>query len=309
MKNVNRRDFIKTTCAGMLSATLFGYLDLYAAGQSPKSLGGLLNYMVLDDCAKLVQQTNILGDYTKFIQTDPHVNMPANLCFFGDMIKRDANTVWNALAQQIESLKQFPNSELSEDQQDDKDRVERKISLLMGWYLAAGIREVLDPVYAVADRPSDRQPTDMSIYHDMFVLRRRAQLSEKSGVDEVEALFNGFQPRMIARTHTLTPDYDDGVEWTVRISEWRDDSMQLMNAYAQAFVNPHPNKIKYFIDDMNFYNTDEALIQLVEKAQSGQVDDSSLNKSLDSAHCLYAKAVAAGVKAIQDLSVLLARID
>lgn len=115
---------------------------------------------------------------------------------------------------------------------------------MLGWALATGVRNVLFPLYE--KQPAQGTlPSDMQIYHDMFILKQKTALPEleNASVEEIENLFKGLNPRMVARTHTLTPDYDDGENWTVRISQWREDTMLLMEQYAEALVKPDKDKL------------------------------------------------------------------
>ncbi len=311
MTHQNRRTFIKTVAAGAAGATLLRYFDLKAAtldSAAGHSLGGLTSYAVLEDSANLASQSNLVSEnIASLVLADPNVNIASNLSRFGAMIQVSETEVQKSLNKHVAEMKTLMTaSPENEEMQEQLDVSQRKVSLLLGWYLATGVREVLAPVYEPNPKLADRQPTEMAIYHDMEVLRQRAGTGASISTAEVEALFNGLQPRMIARTHTLTPDYDDGIDWTVRVSHWRDDTMQLMQEYADAFVKPHPEKVKLFITDMNFYDANEPVLQLAKTARKGgSVNSNELKTAMSQAQSIYAKSVAKGIEALAHANALL----
>lgn len=121
-------------------------------------------------------------------------------------------------------------------------------------------------------------------------------------IEDVESLFNGMQPRMITRTHTLTPDYDDGEGWTLRISAWRDKSLALMHRYAAAYVAPVPAKLDKYITKLNFYNREDGLIAMARRLQNNKpVSTRDIQKELETgkSQSLYARILKDGIRSIQ----------
>lgn len=303
MISQNRRHFIKTMAASAAGVTLLNFFDLNAStldSAAGQSLGGLASYAVLDDCARIAANSNLIDERVAgLVLADMNDNIPANLSRFGAMVQVDKAIVETSFERHSQELRSLETAEQTEETADRLDTTQRKLALLLGWYMAAGVREVLAPLYEPQPAFADRQPSEMSIYHDMEVLRQIAGTPQRSSVStaEIESLFNGMLPRLIGRTHTLTPDYDDGMNWTVRVSHWRDDTMQLMQEYADAYVKPHPEKVQRFISDINFYDADEALLQLSKKARQGEtIDAGAVKTAMTNPKSVYARALAVGVK-------------
>ena len=251
----------------------------------------------------------------QLIAADINYPLPANLSRMGLIVKADEAQVedllkkvtpdWKKVSEQIAG-----NLELQNDKNSDPRKhqviVEKKISLLLGWYMATGIREELHSIQAKAAESGSNLPTEMSIYHDMHVLKQIAGKNERASVADVQLLFHGIQPRMIGRTHTLTPDYDDGIEWTVRITDWRNDTKILMEKYAQAYVNPDKNKIEHYITKPNFYNPDDKLIQLARWVHDGKYIKRIKNiDDIKGYHSLYTRSLAKGILALQKADQIL----
>jgi len=303
MSYQNRRDFIKNMAASAAGITLLNFIDLRASNldaAADVSLGGLAPYAVLDDCAQIAANSGLVDDrVASLMLADMNNNIPANVSRFGAMVQVDKAIVDTSMEKHSQALKTLETSAPSEETEDRLETTQRKLALLLGWYMAAGVREVLAPLYQPDARMADRQPSEMSIYHDMEVLRQIAGTPQRTAVPaaEVESLFNGMLPRMIGRTHTLTPDYEDGMDWTVRVSHWRDDTMQLMQEYADAYAKPHPEKVQRFIKDINFYDADEAMLQLADKARRGEsIETGAVKTAMQNAKSVYGRAVALGVE-------------
>lgn len=317
MNTLNRRSFLQSSAAGLAGVSLFSNFFSTgcsaAAGNSSK-LGGLTGFAIIDDAARLATAAKLVSPEVEvLLKHDINEGYPANIMFMGALVQGTNKQAIAVIKRaQDDILKEFEGlstEEIAEARLKRRDNpakkvemIERKISLMLGWALASGVRDILIPLYK-NEKTESGLPGDMSLYHDMAVLRKKAGLAGLSGASaqEIESLFNGMNPRMIARTHTLTPDYDDGMAWTVRISGWRDDTMKLMKAYAETLVNPDSKMQKKFISDMNFFDEKDKLVKM---AGSGNpITKDQVNAACEQAKSIYGRCIASGIEAIQALRV------
>ncbi|MBN2091078.1 hypothetical protein JW964_15805 [candidate division KSB1 bacterium] len=302
---INRRNFMKSMLASSASLALAQSLNLTGCAKphtvTIPDLGGLTTFALLDDCACLAVQGNLVSPrVANLIHFDYNLAAPANLSRMGFMIKASPMEVlalFNKLKPTL--LEASPGKYSKTDKNDSDDKPARILALLSGWLMASGIRTIIQPLYLDAKKSDSSSPPEMSIYHDMFVLKQIAPGENPTAANSTNlaSLFNGMVPRMITRTHTLTPDYDDGEGWILRISTWRDKTIELMNRYAEVYLNPDSQKMDKYILKSNFYYPDDPIIQLTRKLQNGfsassneteQVIRDPQNKSL------YAQALALG---------------
>ena len=316
MKHIDRRFFLKSTAAGIAGTSLLSYLQFAtcsAPGKAAVFMGGLTSMAILDDCADLAIRSSLVKkSVAYYLKSDIDQGLPANIARMGVLVhtntekakgviqraKDEISHVYDGMSEQeIADAKKDRRSDAMKKQ----ETIERKISLMLGWAMATGIREHVQPLYA-QQQADGNLPSEMQVYHDIFVLKQKGALDglDNSSVDEIANLFKGLNPRMIARTHTLTPDYDDGPGWTVRISQWRDDTMTLMDRYAEALVQPDAQKLRAYITDTNFYDPQDELIQLLNDAN---LDQQSLNDALKQTDAsLYAQCLNRGVKALMEIA-------
>lgn len=311
---------MKTVMAGSAGIALLNHLNSDILASSTKSdysfMGGITKFAILNDVAILAvagKQISIAN--AARISADINHPIAANLSRMGTIVAAEENQVRDQLIKLKTEIYTL-NSQLEKNLNSQKDlksdlmkqrlHLEKKISLLLGWYMATGIRNNLDKLYANKMKSSEGLPSDLSIYHDMYVLKQVSGTDQSAQLEDLASLFRGIQPRMICRTHTLTPDYDDGKNWTVRITNWRNDSMQLMEKYAQAYAEADKTKVADYITGMNFYNPDDELIRLARWVQAGNYIKKIDNLvKVTNNLSVYARALAQGLVALKKADQIL----
>ncbi len=320
MQTINRREYLKTmaaSSAGMMFLSQFGFFQCAKANASvTPGLGRLTEFTLLDDVAELAVQSKwVSPSICELIKADLNNNIPSNLSRMGALVPGPESEVLAILKEERENTKKI-SADLTDEERNDPDskpmkaidKSLRKQALMMGWFLASGIREIMFKEPG-ALKEEEKMPDERSVYRDMFILKKIAGKSGQASSHEVASLFNEMVVRFITRTHTLTPDYDDGPNWTVRITDWHNDNMMLMNQYAEAWVNPDPSKIQVYLYDSGFFNDKDGLIKLAWKVQSGQsVNAQDVEKELkwvDASSCHYSRAIAEGLKALKRCEAVL----
>ena len=132
----------------------------------------------------------------------------------------------------------------------------------------------------------------MGVYQDMFVLKQLAEKSATQSIEDIEDLFLQMNPRMITRIHTLIPDFDDGENWTIRITDWRDELKLLIERYARAYVQPESDKMDRYVHQLEFYDPDDAVIKAARNHRRINLSTMAASKSL------YAQALVRGVEGL-----------
>ncbi len=181
----------------------------------------------------------------------------------------------------------------------------KKLALALGWLIARAGRKHLEPLY-IREAERDRQtPPDIIIYHDAVLMRElygKEALPDEVSAPEVENLFLEMLPRMITRTHTLTPDYEDGERWVLRIMAWRVRTISMLRRYGRAYHSPDPQKVHAYVVQPNFYDRSDDLLQNVRAIQHGEVvarEELAAAIRSSQPRCLYAGALRGGLRAIE----------
>ena len=105
--------------------------------------------------------------------------------------------------------------------------------------------------------------------------------------------------------HTFIPDQADINGWLVKLFKTRQEFYVDLHRYAEALAHPDPDRVKRFIEDVNFYDRDDPLIRLARALQEGTPSRRLIWRSaLDEARgqSLYAQALARGYGYLQAAS-------
>ena len=304
---VRRREFIKTVVASSAATAFFSSHLMAETMSSTSSDSGenhvgipnrLATYVLLDDVVKLAMTSKLIPAHVNgYIYSDYHVEIPGNISRMGwlvraleqqvaDVIEREKNkakSVWTDLSRDELSTRR---SNILE----ENVITESKVALMIGWFMARGIREILGPAWYAAKESED----DMAVYQDMYVLRQIAGTPEPGSAETVEDLIQHMIPRAITRIHTLKPDDDDPDNWTVRITDWRDQAAELIKKYAKAYSDPVKAKVQKYVYDSNFYNPDDAVIKAARNHRRINL------ATMKNPSSLYAKALLKGVEGLID---------
>ncbi len=300
MNLLDRRDFLRILAASnagsafLTNMSLAGSLGVHGKQISPPNR--LTSFALLDDVVELATNSSLVPANTKgYIHSDFQLAIPGNLSRMGGLVraseqqvinvikreKSEAGKMWDQMG--VEDLSMRRSKALEK-----HVKTEGKVALMMGWFMSKGIREVLEPVWSAADDSAG----EMAVYQDMYVLRQLAEKSPARSIEDVEDLFLQMNPRMITRIHTLIPDFDDAENWTVRITDWRDEIKLLIESYARAYVRPEGNKINRYVRDLGFYDPDDAVIKAARNHRRIDLSTMADSKSL------YAQALVKGVEGL-----------
>lgn len=177
----------------------------------------------------------------------------------------------------------------------DKELSERvaKIAIAFGWICHNAGTKYIKPVYG--DNPSSEEALDIQTYHDAHLIKAISGMEKTTKMEqnELASLFNEILPRSLTRVHTLIPA-DDGPEWVNRISAWRVANKSYMNNLAKVIVQPDSSKKLRYVDNPNFYTSDDSVIFSCRNLQNGiDVKPEKINNAVAEAASgsLYAKAL------------------
>ena len=181
---------------------------------------------------------------------------------------------------------------------------QRKLAFVLGWLGHRAADRQMKPVFRSADPDCSRSPTDCSVYHDVFVLREvygsgaeepyspftaARGLTEHPAaggvpVEALEELFGVIWQRTMIRMHTFSPDNDDVERWLERLFEERGRLYVDIRRYTEALLEPDPDKVKRFVEDVNFYDPADAIVRLARALQHGEgIDDRAIGAAVTAA--------------------------
>ena len=301
----NRRKFLTqlslSGSALVLASPLLRAASLHAASPASAHPRGLLPVALTEDCFDLAFVLPELSTLTKAaLAGDIDLKIPGNKGRLAPSLRLETE----ALPEVLNKMKE-PTKEAKSVQAD-------KLSFLLGILANNALRDQLQPVYAqYAD-----ESQELSIYQDTYLLKTLAgNDAAQVKYDDLSQLLKVLLPRTITRVHTLIPDSQNGPDWVVRMGQWRKDNHALMEQYARIYTQPESAKEKKYVREVNFYNADDAIIQLARKTQNGErVDEKDLNQQIEAAQSgsgsRYARALATGVHRIRAVDKFLqASID
>jgi hypothetical protein len=164
----------------------------------------------------------------------------------------------------------------------------------------------MKPIFRAVDGNSTQAPTDCSVYHDVFLFREvygggqeepyaPGILSLDGG--DLEDVLRSLWQRALIGLHTFIPDQEDVEGWLERLFALRQRFYVDVRRYAEAFSDPDPDKVRRFIEEVNFYSGQDPLVRLARSLQAGVPDTSIvLQDAVDEAETQseYAQALRRG---------------
>jgi hypothetical protein len=175
-----------------------------------------------------------------------------------------------------------------------KSQAESILAFVLGWLVFQAVNKQLKPASPEA-----------GLYQDAYVFPRRygnnnntpaayrtaefekhmAVLPDSASISssDVSELFRDIQQRLFIEMHTFVPDGDDIEGWfdrlDAKLAEWNGQLEQ----YAEVIVNPDADKVKQWVADANFYNDEDAIIQLAQSLRRGaQPTQAEIDAALES---------------------------
>lgn len=184
----------------------------------------------------------------------------------------------------------------------DDTQAQRKLAFVLGWLSHRAADRQMKAVFRSADPDCSLSPTDCSIYHDVTVLKEVCskgsgtfeQALVEADVGGAEELLHAMWRRMLIRMHTFIPAEEDINAWLEGVFAFQQEMRVDITRYAEALMNPDPEKVRRFVTNVNFYDAGDSLIQLAREVQSGadNLPDPGEAAREAVAGSLYARALA-----------------
>lgn len=159
----------------------------------------------------------------------------------------------------------------------------RKLAFVIGWLSHRAADRQMKRIWRV-EIPGEKatgSPTDCSVYHDAFLLREHyglgarppyvaASLADRPEcADAVEQLFQGMWQRMLIAMHTFIPDDEDVEAWLDRVLSRYQHLEVDLRRYAEAIANPDPEKVRRYLDEVNFYSPHDPIVDRARRLDRG----------------------------------------
>jgi hypothetical protein len=160
-----------------------------------------------------------------------------------------------------------------------EQQLEPRLAYLLGWMCHRATDRQMKPIFRAVDRDCPRSPTDCSIYHDAFLFRTIyaddpdspfGQAMFEVNVGAVKELMRALLQASLIELHTLTPDREDAWGWLGRLFALHEGFQVELERYAEAIVHPDPDKVRRFIDAVDFYGAEEPVIAAARRLQRGE---------------------------------------
>jgi hypothetical protein len=170
--------------------------------------------------------------------------------------------------------------------QEQHDEVAPKLAFVLGWMSHRAADRRMKKVFRELDSDCGMSPTDCSVYNDVICFREVYGAGEnepylegilgeaEAEVSAAEDMFHGMWRRMLIRMHTFKPGDDDIETWLDNVVKFQQEMRVDLRRYAKAFADPDPDKMRRFIEEPNFYDSDDDIIRLARSLQAGRPDES-----------------------------------
>lgn len=194
----------------------------------------------------------------------------------------------------------------------DKE-AERTLAFLFGWrsHIAADrqlktLFRLLEPEVYITKAVDG--PTEISIYHDIFILRERYgggesapfvanMLAPKHTIGSVEGLFIDLWQSSLLGLHQFAQTESSPQSWFDQLLAQRQTFYVDSERYVSLYNDPDPEKMRFVIETHRFYNRTDPLIRLARSIQQGEPDRSiDLAEAMEAAKSQshYARALRRG---------------
>jgi hypothetical protein len=265
---------------------------------------------VTDDCARLVSVAPTICSPFKEVLSE-HIEIAR----LGGITRAGGRHVLSLLERYRESWPGRQAGDLSAE----------KLAFVLGWLCHRAADLQMKPVFRAVDGECAHDPTDCSVYHDVFLFREvygagRQEPYVPDSLDstpassaatrafqatEVESALRSLWQRALLGLHTFIPDEENVDGWLERVFKMRQQFYVDIHRYAEAFANPDPDKVRRFIVDVNFYSDEDPLIRLARSIQARAPDTTiDLQAAVEAAgsQSQYAQALRRGYIYLQAAS-------
>lgn len=251
----------------------------------------ITHYAVCDDCLRLMDRMAEINETLRHVAIE-HLDI-ARL----GSVTRSTDSFNPALLERIRDGWQA---------RQPRENLERKLAYSLGTLLHRAADRTMKPVFAALGAGDPQDPTDVSIYHDVFVFREVYKGGTAlpyapnmfGAATPFEEVFRVLAQRTLLSIHTFIPDRSDPEAWLDRLFKVRQDAYVHIARYAQAFHNPDPAKYQAYIVDAMFYDPDDALTRCARAIQNGEaLPDGAVTAAADAAAptSKYSEALHRGV--------------
>ncbi|KKL76421.1 hypothetical protein LCGC14_2045060 [marine sediment metagenome] len=188
-----------------------------------------------------------------------------------------------------------------------------KLAFCLGTMAHRAADRMMKPIFDSQGGDENRQPTSISIYHDVFIFDKvygrgakhpytpdaldpqiRFPSAPDLDVGTVEAYFRVLLQRTLLAAHTFKPDSDDPEGWLDRLFGRLQELHVDLARYHQALTKPDPEIVRRAITDVNFYDDGNAILSLLAdlRAEKQVTGEAFLQRCRLGDHdSLYARAV------------------
>ena len=278
---MERRDFVKNISAGSAAMMFSPLLPVMESilKTDPGVSGGLTPFILFEDCIKVILASDRISDVFKTsLKGDLSKPSISNISRLAGVLARGEDQIITLLGQLAKAG----------DKKDIKYHDE-KLSFALGWIMQkAASKDIV--AYNQKMVKGKHSVEEIRIYQDIQVIRSR--FGKQNEIDltaeQFSSLFMEYILRVVTRIHTLTPDINDGREWIVRVTEWREQNKKTFDMYGEIFAKPDPVKLNLYVKKCILYNIEDPLI--LNGFQAGDV--ANRNSSL------YAKGIINGYNAL-----------
>ena len=167
------------------------------------------------------------------------------------------------------------------------DKLEPKLAFILGWLTHRAADRQMKPIFREVEPGRPVSPAHSSVHQDAFIFHEVYQSGKANpyhpqtfadtpdvapGIDAaaLEELIRVLLQRALIELHTLIPD-DENIEgWLENLFDRQQRFYVDRERYAQAVANPDPEWVRRGIEEVNFYDRDEPIIQAARAIQHGQ---------------------------------------
>lgn len=244
---------------------------------------------ITDDCARLVRFSPSMADAFKRSLTEhPDIARLGGITRYGDRFSVGLLTTIRD---------RWPG-------QATEDNLSHKLAFVLGWLCHRATDRQMKPLFRALDADCPFDPTDCSIYHDVYLLREIYGAQDSAypsevfaaslGADRIEEILRTMWQRALISLHTLIPDVNDVEGWLERLLAVRQRFTVDLRRYAEILAAPDQHKMRRFIYDINFYDPNDGLVAIARALQRGHEPTiESLDEALNAApaQSQYARAL------------------
>ena len=223
-----------------------------------------------------------------------------------------------------------PLIEQAKKSQSTDKQTKMHLAAALGWMTHRAADLQMKPLFKLIDEEKEPyfKESENQIYHDAVTFQKiyeggkEASLSEKVyfspaslatdmrshpaangiNVEATELLMSQLVQRTLLDQQAFIDQTDDFEQWLTTFLDRRNKFSEDFRVYIEAYQNPDPKKMKKYIEDVNYYDDDDEIIQLAKALQKGKQVSIDLQDALAKAESQsqFAQALRRGCINIQE---------